>query len=247
MRRRFFVERFEGDRAVLAGDSARHLARVLRAKAGQVFELSDGETVRLAEVRHVEPGRVEFGLGEPAAAEEPALAVELLLSVVKFDRFEWSLEKASELGVTEIVPLGAARSDAGLLRAVPKRAARWEKILYEAAQQSRRMRPAVLRGLARPAAAFSAASGVRKILLSERPMALRLKEVLEGGKRETQDGAQQSVSLALGPEGGWTEAEFQQAADNGFEEASLGRGILRTETAVIAALASVKYALEDGG
>jgi len=243
MRRRFFVERFEEDRAVLAGESAAHLERVLRARPGQVFELSDGTSVRLGEVQRVEHERIEFGLREEVASAEPGLRILLLLALVKFDRFEWAIEKASELGVAEIVPLAAARSEPGLSEAARKRVARWKKILYGGAQQSRQLRPPVLGALAKPAAAFAVTKGTRKILLSESPEARHLREVLASGEGV----GEASVSLAVGPEGGWTENEFGDAKSSGFEEASLGRGILRTETAVIAGLACVRYVFGDAG
>src|SRR5579864_1632465 len=146
MRRRFFVERFESNSTVLRGDAAEHLGRVLRAEPGQLYELSDGRCVWLAKIERVAlskrgENRIEFALVEPLPTREPRLRIELLLSLVKFDRFEWSLEKATELGATEITPLAAARSDKPLISAAPKRVARWQKILLESAQQARRLRP----------------------------------------------------------------------------------------------------------
>ena len=88
--------------------------------------------------------------------------------MVKFDRFEWALEKATELGAAAIVPLAAARSEKALLAAAPKRAARWEKILFESAQQARCLRPPQLRPLAQPREAFAADESALRILLSER-------------------------------------------------------------------------------
>ncbi len=111
MRRRFFVECFEGRRAVLQGDAAHHAARVLRVAPGQVYELSDGSAVWLARVDAAGGKAVEFSLLEQLPAALPKLQTVLLLSIVKFDRFEWALEKATELGVAEIVPLAAARSE----------------------------------------------------------------------------------------------------------------------------------------
>ena len=78
----------------------------------------------------------------------------LLLSVVKFDSFEWAIEKATELGVTIIVPLAAERSEKGLLAAAEKRSERWRKIILEAAQQSRRVRLPVLQPVARAGGGF---------------------------------------------------------------------------------------------
>jgi 16S rRNA (uracil1498-N3)-methyltransferase len=236
VRRRFFVDEFVDGRAVMAGAAAHHLGRVLRAEPGQLYELSDGKRVWLARIEEVERDRVEFSLMEELPSREPLLETVLLLAIVKFDAFEFALEKATELGVSRIVPLVAARSETSLLAAAPKRAERWRKILLEASQQSRRLRIPELAPLTKPEAALSSPSGRLKIILSERPEAPSLRGILEG-----QNAA--AVVLAIGPEGGWTDAEFQRAETHGFREASLGRLILRTETAVIAALASLNYAL----
>lgn len=220
----------------MEGEAAHHLGRVLRAQAGQVYELSDGTRVRLACVESVRRDRVEFALLEELPAYQPSLDVTLLLSVVKFDAFEWAIEKATELGVSAVVPLAAARSEKALLAAAAKRATRWKKILLEASQQSRRVRVPVLWNLARPENAFAPHSDGLLVMLSERVDAAPMRNVFDGQR------AKKAV-LAIGPEGGWTEAELQAARGAGFQEISLGRLILRTETAVISALASLNYAL----
>src|SRR3984957_3733355 len=143
VRRRFFVEQFEGTTATLRGDAAEHLGRVLRAELGQLYELSDGASVWLARVESLGmlkrgENRVEFSLVEPVVVPESRMRVDLLIALVKFDRFEWCLEKATEMGVANIVPMSAARSDKALVAAAEKRRERWEKILVESAQQSRR-------------------------------------------------------------------------------------------------------------
>jgi 16S rRNA (uracil1498-N3)-methyltransferase len=244
MRRRFFVDRFDANAATLRGEGAEHLGRVLRAEPGQLCELSDGNSVWLGRIERVAvsrrgDNRVEFSLVEPIPAREPWLHLHLLIAIVKFDRFEWCLEKATELGVTEIVPLAAGRTDKPLVTAARKRHARWEKIVFESAQQSRRLRQPVLsgdRGALRPANAFAQSEATLKILFSERRQAKPLREVLRGAK-----GA--SVALAIGPEGGWTDDEITSARTSGFIETSLGENILRTETAVLTALAILRFAL----
>ncbi len=253
MRRRFFVDSFGPGTTALRGQAAHHLGRVLRAEQGQVYELSDGQTVWLGRVERVGKNDVEFTLVEQLAAQAPRLCITLALSVVKFDRFEWCLEKATELGVSEIVPLAAGRSEKSLVAAASKRAERWRKILLESAQQARRLRAPSLGKAVTPgewyaSLAASAPAGCKiaagstqgecRLLLSERPGAFSLKRMLD-----------QRIAiacvLAIGPEGGWTEEEFALAMRAGFQEASLGANILRTETAVIAALAAIHFALAE--
>ncbi len=221
----------------MEGDAAYHLGRVLRAQAGQLYELSDGERVWLGRIERVTRDRVEFALIEELPAFHPSAELTLLLAVVKFDAFEWAIEKATELGVSTIVPLAAERSEKALLAAASKRAERWKKILLEASQQSRRVRVPVLGELAKPEIAFPSHDDGLRVMLSERTTASALRKVLQGQL------ATKAV-LAIGPEGGWTDSEFAAARGCGFLEASLGRLILRTETAVIAALASLNYALD---
>lgn len=222
------------------GEAAHHLGRVLRAQPGQLYELSDGQHVRLGRIEKVARDRVDFALLDEIPAHQPAIAVTLLLSVVKFDSFEWALEKATELGVTAILPLAAARSEKALLAAAAKRSERWKRILAEASQQSRRVRVPELRAMEPATQAFAAQNTVTaKVLLSERSAASALRELLEATPTAKQ------AALAIGPEGGWTDAEFAAAQSSGFREASLGKFILRTETAVIAALAAINFALAD--
>jgi 16S rRNA (uracil1498-N3)-methyltransferase len=231
------VERFAGEGALMEGEAAHHLGRVLRAQTGQLYELSDGEHVWLSRIESVARDRVQFALVEELPAIHPSVDVTLLLSVVKFDAFEWAIEKATELGVGTIVPLAAARSEKSLIAAAGKRADRWRRILLEASQQSRRVRVPVLGGLTRPESAYASAKDSLCVMLSERATASPLRKVLDGQR------AAKAV-LAIGPEGGWTEEEFVAALGAGFSEVSLGRLILRTETAVIAALAALHYALD---
>src|SRR5712664_889770 len=221
----------------MEGEAAHHLGRVLRAQTGQLYELSDGERVWLGRIESVGRDRVQFVLVEELPAIHPSVDVTLLLAVVKFDAFEWAIEKATELGVSAIVPLAAERSEKALLTAAAKRAERWKKILLEASQQSRRVRVPVLAELVRPESAFASRRDGLRVMLSERAAASPLRKVLQGRPATM-------ATIAIGPEGGWTDTEFESAQRCGFLEGSLGRFILRTETAVIAALASLNYALD---
>jgi 16S rRNA (uracil1498-N3)-methyltransferase len=236
MRRRFFVDKFEDNHAVMRDEAAHHLGRVLRAQPGQLYELSDGTKAWLGRIETVSRDEVDFSLLEELPSATSTIETTLLLSIVKFDSFEWALEKATELGVHSIVPLAAARSERALVAAAPKRAERWKKLLLEASQQSRRLQLPQLHPLAKAEAAFKAQREGLRIFLSEAPDARPLREVLR-------DQQAQRVALAIGPEGGWTDVELAAARAAQFQDASLGNLILRTETAVIASLANINFAL----
>ena len=247
MRRRFFVDAFAGRTARLTGDAAHHLGRVLRAEPGQIYELSDGNCVFLARVERVSRACVDFALIEKLSAPAASMDVVLLPAIVKFDRFEWALEKATEFGVNAIMPLAAERSDKALVSAAAKRAARWRKILLESAQQARCLRPPSLQDVKRPAAAFRESGACAKILLSERSSAVPVGAIFsEAATQIINAKLPRRIALAIGPEGGWTEEEFGAASAAGFREASLGQTILRTETAVIAGLAAAHLYFEGG-
>jgi 16S rRNA (uracil1498-N3)-methyltransferase len=155
----------------------------------------------------------------------------LLLALIKFDRFEWAIEKATELGVETIVPVETERSEKGLRTAAAKRLERWRKIARESSQQARRARlPEVL-----PPAGFAEAAGGGAPLsyfLDEQPGAGPLFRALPAARQPSD-----TIRVLVGPEGGWTEAERAHACDAGWTVVSLGPNILRAETAAVAAAA----------
>src|SRR3982074_3019783 len=168
----------------MEGEAAHPLGRVLPSQTGQLYELSDGERVWLCRIESVDRDRVQFALVEELPAIHPSVELTLLLAVVKFDAFEWAIEKATELGVSTIVPLAAERSEKALLAAAAKRADRWKKILLEASQQSRRVRVPALGDLARPDNAFASSRDSLRVMLSERAGASSLRRVLQGQRAE---------------------------------------------------------------
>ena len=227
-RRRWIADRVEGDRAYLLDQNANHLFRVLRVKTGQEFEVVAGGELRLGTVVFASEEKVEFHLGEEFVGPElPEVTV--YLSIFKFDRLEWALEKLTELGVARITPVIAARSGQHLIKAAATRLPRWRKIVHEAAQQSRRVAPLEI---AAPLALkeLVAAPGNR-IVLSETEESASLKKALTSCKAP--------LALAFGPEGGWTPDEIKMFQAAGWKAASLGSTILRAETAAIAAVAVV--------
>jgi 16S rRNA (uracil1498-N3)-methyltransferase len=232
-RRRFFVDRIHGGEAELTGEEARHLARVLRAEPGQHYELSDNHRAYLVEISAVGPQRIAFRILEPLSADAPAPSLTLFAALIKFDRFEWLVEKATELGVTRIVPVNAGRAEKGLASAAAKRVERWRKIARESSQQARRIqRPEIA-----PPAEFSAAltdSSRYRYFLEEQPGAAPLLRALPPELARVSEDA---IAIFTGPEGGWTDGERTLANEAGWTPVSLGHHILRAETAAIAALA----------
>lgn len=230
-RRRWIADQVSGNHAVLTGDHADHLIRVLRARVGQEFDISTGGTVRRGQIATIQDGRVEFELGEEVGAARVA-NVTLLLAIFKFDRLEWAIEKCTELGVSRIVPVIARRTDAYLAAAAVKRAERWRRLALQAAEQSRRAAPPEIAVPIKLQDAVNGAAGVLRIVLAESEQQAVLRDVLasrRGGE----------IMLAIGPEGGWADDELQLFQKAGWISASLGDAILRAETAAIAATAIV--------
>jgi 16S rRNA (uracil1498-N3)-methyltransferase len=231
-RRRWIADEVNGNNAALVSDNARHLAQVLRARAGEQFDIAADGRVRLGTVTSVADDRVEFALGEEISAGANPKRVTLLLAIFKFDRMEWAIEKATELGVSEIVPVMARRTDAHLATAAAKRSERWRKIAKEAAQQSRRAHVPEIAGPVKLRIALEQReASTNKIVLSESEKSVSLGDVLRDA------GTEATITLAIGPEGGWTPDELKLFADHGWKAASLGPTILRAETAAIAAIA----------
>jgi 16S rRNA (uracil1498-N3)-methyltransferase len=233
-RRRWIADKVSGNRAFLVGAHADHLVRVLRARVGQEFDISTGSEVRRGRLTAISPDQVEFELGEQIPVS-PNVQVTLLLSIFKFDRMEWAIEKCTELGVARIVPVIARRSEAHLASAAAKRVERWRRIVLQAAEQSRRsLVPEVFQPLKLKEALML--PGGMRIVLSEFETEVKLKDLLQspsGGE----------VVIALGPEGGWTNEELTVFREAGWISASVGGTILRTETAAIAAMAVVQSEL----
>jgi 16S rRNA (uracil1498-N3)-methyltransferase len=240
MRRRFFVHEVRNGKAQIEGEEARHLSRVLRVEAGQRYEISDNRNVYLAEIETARKESVVFRTLEKLSAPQPTARFELYVALIKFDRFEWIVEKATELGVTEIVPIEATRSERGLEKAAGKRVERWRRIALEASQQSRR---AYLPEIAEPIPLGQALNqtrsrpGAYRYALDETPGSPPLLQALPA-VRAIQD----TVAILTGPEGGWTDEERASFAAAGWTPVSMGPLILRAETAVIAALAVVSQA-----
>ncbi|TAN21787.1 MAG: 16S rRNA (uracil(1498)-N(3))-methyltransferase [Acidobacteria bacterium] len=223
-RRRFFATRVQGDRASIEGAGAQHLASVLRVEPGQEYELAWEGAVYLARIERASSGAVAFAILERLAAPAPVPQLEAGVAIFKFHRYEWMLEKATELGLTRLWPLVTRRTDAQLATAATARCRRWQQIAAQAAEQSRRAElPEVAPPLALRSFLSLPATGNRWLLQESEAAST----VLAPGT---------PCRLLIGPEGGWTPEEAAEAATAGFTPVSLGSRILRCETAVLAAL-----------
>jgi len=198
---------------------------------GQEFDITTGNGVRRGRITSIAQDRVEFELGDEIPAPV-AGQVTVALSIFKFDRMEWAIEKCTELGAKRIVPVIARRTEAHLAAAAAKRVERWRRIALQAAEQSRRVSPPQISEPLKLKEAV-AISGSLRIVLSEVETQAMLKDIL---RTHTNYG---DVVIALGPEGGWTDEELKLFQEAGWISASLGNSILRAETAAIASLAVV--------
>lgn len=225
------MDQVRNGHAEIAGRDAAHLTRVLRVETGRRYEIADNRDVYLAEVELARSAQVRFRMIEKLPPAPEAVRLRLCAALVKFDHFEWMIEKATELGASEIVPFEAARSERGLDRAAAKRVERWRRIALEASQQSRRDHlPEV-----REPAAFSAVlaePATYRYALDEEPGGRELFSALPAGRN-----AQDTVSLLIGPEGGWVPEERTAFLAEEWTRVSLGPLILRAETAALAGLA----------
>ena len=218
------------DSATLGGDEARHLTRVLRVQPGQQYEISDNRSAWLAEIVEARGDRVLFRVLESIDTPPPSVRITLCAAIVKFDRFEWMVEKATELGVERILPLEAGRTEKGLFEASAKRAERWRRIARESAQQSRRTTIPEILPAVRFGQSLSQDADYRYFL--DEAAAPPLLSLLPSNPASTD-----RVAILLGPEGGWTDDERRLSHDAAWRAVSLGPQILRAETAAAAALA----------
>lgn len=227
-RRRWIADTWTETTASLKGEQAGHLARVLRAQPGQIFDVVANGFLHRAEIVTADEREVVFALHEELEAES-ALPVHLLMAVFKFDHMEWGMEKATELGVARITPVIARRTEKHLAQAAAKRVERWRRIVREASQQSRRSDVPEVDDPVTLKVALGMVSTERKLLLAETEQENSLKAALVGEVA--------SVALAIGPEGGWAAEEIALFAESGWRSVTLGPRILRAETAAIAGLA----------
>ena len=234
---RFFVssEDLEREEVSLSGENAQH-AKVLRLKAGESVLLCDGEGHEgICRVICTENWHLRMEQRRDSQSEA-AVKVSVYMALPKADKLEHVIQKATELGAYEIVTFPSARcvsrpDD----KSLKKKLERWQKIAASASEQSGRGRiPKVIVLNSFPEALSRAAQADKALMFYEHEEALTLKMALSSGTYGT-------VSLLTGPEGGLEESEVAQAREAGMQVCTLGKRILRCETAPLCALSAVMF------
>lgn len=232
---RFFCENINGDAFSVDGEDAKHIVKVLRYNEGDKITLCDMKgTDYLGEITNADPACVSGKILESCPCEnEPNINLRLYMAMPKGDKSEFIIQKATELGASEIIFMlthrCVSRPDE---KSFKKKLDRFNKIAFEAAKQSQRGVIPKVRGLLTYNEALSECENYSKILFYENSKA-PLKEILSKCKKD--------IAVFIGSEGGFEESEVQLAEDHGAVSASLGKRILRCETAPIAAISAIMY------
>ena len=241
-RRRWIADTWDEATASLTGNQAGHLIRVLRAEPGMEFDIVAGGRVWHSVIAGITGDSVRFNLIAEVEAD-PALPVTLLLSVFKFDRMEWAIEKVTELGAARIVPVIARRSEKHLAQAATTRAERWRRVAVEASKQARRSDLLQIDEPLPLKTALRAEENAVRIVLAEQERSTTLRHALSEALIAADDEVP-SIRIAVGPEGGWTGEEEAMFDAERWKAVSLGPRILRAETAAITAMAVAAALLE---
>ncbi|MBI3812271.1 MAG: 16S rRNA (uracil(1498)-N(3))-methyltransferase [Nitrospirae bacterium] len=233
----------QNDRVVLTGDLAHHLGAVLRCRVGEIVHLVDEDRVRYrSELSQIVEKRIIATILErerPVPRRIPA--VTLAQAVLKGDKMDWAVQKAGELGVNVIIPVVTERT---IARPRAERARhhrdRWQTIAKEASQQCGRLDYADVKPVVSLDDLFkNPPEASLKLVPWEQEQGRSLKAALQNLKEET------SVAILIGPEGGFSPREIENAREAGWVSVSLGPRILRAETAGVAVLAIIEYELNE--
>jgi 16S rRNA (uracil1498-N3)-methyltransferase len=236
---RFFIppEQVREPYVTIKGDDLRHIRTVLRKQPGDLLALLDGRgTEYIVRIATMERTEIDTEIVEQRKRELPTVRVTLGQGLPKFDKMDFIVQKATELGVSTLVPLITERTIVKI-KDEEKRIARWQKIAHEAAMQSDRPVLPLIQSV----------TSFRDLMMTLEPGPLPLllfpweegtipiKHVL----RQTPNA--QNIVVLIGPEGGFSPAEADLAKQKGFQHVSLGPNILRTETAAVAVLSMILY------
>lgn len=240
---RFYLppENFFVDKAIISGDESHHLRKVLRLRIGDEVQVFDGLGKEwLAIIEQITGQEVSLKLQNPIndSIESPLL-ITLAQGLIKGDRFDWVIQKAVELGVSKIQPLISEYTDFQGAKGVEKRLERWERIALEATKQSGRNS---LTEILPPIEFSTLVTQIKSPVIF---FAERGGNSLSQTTKELKEQSINSITLIVGSEGGWSGEELTQATKAGFYLATIGKRILRAETAGITAVALIQHLLGD--
>jgi 16S rRNA (uracil1498-N3)-methyltransferase len=244
---RFFISAsgIEGDRVRLSPEQAHQVCHVLRLKPGDtIIALDDSGMERDVTLTKVSPAEALGQVtGEHRALGEPTVQVALFQSLLVREKFEWVLQKGTEVGVSQFLPVLMQRSLVRAKMIEERRLDRWRRILIEAAEQSHRGCIPRLEPTVTFNEAVSRLKGFdRRVIAAPSDGTATLRDTLQGIV-----GSPASVAVMVGPEGGFTEQEVALACEKGAVRVGLGPRILRTETAAVVACALILYELGQMG
>ncbi len=227
--------------AALTRDQAHYLRHVLRLQNGDRVEIFDGEGAGFSGTLIIQRGEARIDtLTRIQAADEPHRPLILAQALIKPDRFEWILQKGTELGVDRFIPLETRFCDLRIPKGrIEGRMERWRRIVREASRQCRRFTVPEISGPMDLPALFALREppGFKGLFLYENA-SIRWQGTVQDA---------QAYVLCVGPEGGWHPEEPVAAAAAGFSLFSLGSRILRAETAALAAVSLIQFRIADCG
>ena len=237
---KFFVphENIGDDRAYIRGGDANHIARVLRARVGEQLVICDGAgSDYICEISDISTEEINLSIIEKTPCDaEPDVKITLFMALPKSDKMEYVIQKAVELGVYEIIPFSASRCVVKLdSKSGEKKTERWQKIAHSAAKQSGR---GIIPKVSAP---ITFGELVKKATDFELPLFCYECEEENSLKKVLSDKNFEKICVVVGPEGGFDRAEVEQAQESGFISVSLGKRILRCETAPGCAICAILY------
>ena len=237
---RFFVPVDSWDSGELPESEARHASQVLRMGDGDQAIVFDGTgraaSVELCDIRKKHAG---FRVLREWQEDRPRPEIHLIVALIKNERFDWLVQKATELGAASVRPVAAERSVVKLAgKDAAKRRGKWEQIAVEAAKQCGHLVLPQIHEVVDPADAFRAAPAGLKAIPALHPGGRTLGELLADHP--------EAVTFAIGPEGDWTEMEMRAAEEGGFVPVDLGKHVLRSETAALHVLSVAGHQLHGG-
>jgi 16S rRNA (uracil1498-N3)-methyltransferase len=243
---RFFIpkDNISGTVAIIEGDDAHHIQKVLRLRTGEKIVLCDGRGMDyIVAIQSMQKGQVIGQVTDTRPViTEPRTRVTLIQGLPKGSKMEVVIQKCVELGIYNIVPVHTERAVVRIddEKNIAKKLLRWQRIAEEAAKQSQR---GIIPEISQPVSFNEAVSNISaklKLILWEGEREQSLRKVLESYPEKPD-----SIAMLVGPEGGLDAGEVDLAREHGWLSVTVGSRILRTETAGMAVLSAIMYAMED--